>query len=119
MAEGMLRAWGDDRYEALSAGTEATEVRPQAIRVMQEIGIDITGQSSKAVQSFEGQDFDYAATVCGDAKEACPHSPGAARQLHWSFEDPSAAEGTEEKRLGVFRSVRDQIADRLRAEFAV
>jgi arsenate reductase (thioredoxin) len=114
MAEGMLRAWAGDRYDAFSAGTEATEVRPLAIRAMAEIGIDISGQSSKTVQSLAGQEFDYAVTVCDDGKESCPYFPGAKRQVHWSFEDPSAAQGSEDERLATFRRVRDQIAAQIR-----
>jgi arsenate reductase (thioredoxin) len=116
MAEGMLRAWGGDRFEAHSAGTTATSVRPEAITVMAELGIDISGHESKAVTRYAGQDFDYAVTVCEDATEACPYFP-ARRGLHWSFEDPSAVEGTEEERLAMFRKVRDEIAARVRAEF--
>jgi arsenate reductase (thioredoxin) len=117
MAEGLLRTLGGPRFAAFSAGTEATEVRPLAIRAMAEIGVDISGQTSKALAAFEGQEFDYVVTVCDDAREACPYFPGAKHQLHWSFEDPSAATGSEEDRLAVFRRVRDQIAERIR-EFA-
>jgi len=116
MAEGMLRAWGGDRFEVASAGTEATEVRPLAIRAMDEIGIDISGHQSKAVRTFDGERFDYAVTVCDDSKEACPYFPNAGRQLHWSFDDPSAADGTESERLAVFRRVRDEIGARIRGE---
>lgn len=116
MAEGLLRAWGGERFEACSAGVEATEVRPLAIRAMSEIGIDITGQSSKRLETYVGQPFDYAITVCDEAREACPFFPGAQRQLHWSFDDPSAASGTDEERLAVFRRVRDEIGDRIRNE---
>lgn len=115
MAEGMLRAWGDDRFEAHSAGSEATEVRPLAIRAMAELGIDISGQQSKTVSAYHGQPFDLAVTVCDDAREACPYFP-AERQLHWTFDDPSAATGTEAERLAVFRRVRDEIGSRIRAE---
>jgi len=116
MAEGILRAWGSDRFEAASAGSVATEVRPLAVRAMAEIGMDIRGQASKTSDAFAGQAFDYAVTVCDDAKEACPYFPGAKTQLHWSFDDPSAATGTEEERLEVFRRVRDEIATRIRDE---
>lgn len=115
MAEGMLRAWGAGRYEAHSAGNEATGVKPLAIRAMSEIGIDIGGQRSKSVREYDGQRFDYAVTVCDDAREACPYFP-ADRQLHWAFDDPSAATGSEEERLAVFRRVRDEIAARIRTE---
>jgi arsenate reductase len=114
MAEGMLRAWGGPGFEAFSAGTEATEVRPLATRAMAELGIDLSGHTSKAISTFEGQEFDYAITVCDDAREACPYFPGARRQLHWSFEDPSAATGSEADQLAVYRRVRDQIAERIR-----
>ena len=116
MAEGMLRAWGADRYDAASAGSVATEVRPLAIRAMAEIGIDIAGQSSKTSDAFAGQAFDYAITVCDESREACPYFPGATTQLHWSFDDPSAATGSDDERLAVFRRVRDEIGARIRAE---
>lgn len=116
MAEGMLRAWGGDRYEAFSAGTKATEIRPLAIRVMAEIGIDITGLESKNLRAFQQQPFDYVITVCDDAREACPVFPGASQQMHWSFPDPAAADGSEAERLAVFRQVRDQIAERIKDE---
>lgn len=116
MAEGMLRAWGGDRFDAFSAGTQATEVRPLAIRAMDELRIDISGQRSKTLAAYEGEHFDLVITVCDDAREACPYFPGASRQIHWSFEDPAAAGGSEEERLAVFRKVRDQIAERIRGE---
>jgi arsenate reductase (thioredoxin) len=116
MAEGLLRALGGDRFEAHSAGSQATEVRPLAIRAMGELGIDISGQRSKTTDAFVGQEFDEVISVCDEAKEACPYFPGAARRRNWSFEDPAAASGTEDERLKVFRRVRDAIADRVRAE---
>jgi arsenate reductase len=114
MAEGMLRAWGDGRFEVSSAGTEATEVRPLAIRAMDEIGIDLRAHTSKTLTAFLDQPFDLVITVCDDAREACPVFPGATRMDHWSFEDPSAASGSEDERLAVFRRVRDEIAERVR-----
>ena len=116
MAEGLLRDLAGDRFEAFSAGTEATQVRPLAIRAMGEIGIDISGQESKTLDRYLGEPFDYVITVCDDANEACPFFPGARERLHWSFEDPSKAEGSEEQRLAAFRSVRDGIRDRVQAE---
>jgi arsenate reductase len=116
MAEGLLRAWGGDRFEAHSAGVVATEVRPLAIRAMAEAGIDISAHTSKALDAYLGQAFDRAITVCDDAREACPFFPGARTQLHWSFDDPSAATGSEEERLAVFRRVRDEIGARIRTE---
>ena len=114
MAEGMLREWGGARFEAHSAGNEVATVRPLAIRAMDEVGIDISGQRSKHVGEYAGQAFDYAVTVCDEAKEACPYFRGARQQLHWSFDDPSAASGTDEERLAVFRRVRDEIASSIR-----
>jgi len=97
----------------MSAGTEATHVRPLAIRAMRELGVDISGQESKTLDRYLRKPFDYVITVCDDANEACPFFPGAANRLHWSFEDPLRAEGSEEERLAVFRSVRDGIRQRL------
>ena len=116
MAEGLLRAWGGERYEAHSAGVQATVVRPLAIQVMREIGIDIGGQTSKRLDTYIGEPFDYAVTVCDEATEACPVFPGAARNLHWSFDDPSAATGTEARQVALYRRVRDEIGARIRSE---
>jgi arsenate reductase len=115
MAEGMLRAWGGDRFEALSAGTEATRVRPEAIAVMQEIGIDISGQESKTLQPYLGQEFDWLITVCDQARESCPTLPGVREQTHWSIDDPSGVEGDDESRLAAFRVARDHLRDRIRS----
>jgi arsenate reductase len=117
MAEGLLCHLAGDRFEVMSAGTEATSVRPEATRAMAELGVDISGQSSKALERYLGETFDYVVTVCDDANETCPVFPGAKNRLHWSFRDPSRAEGSEEERLGVFRTVRDEIQDRIRKEF--
>jgi len=109
MAEGLLRARAGDRFEAFSAGNEATEVRPLAIAAMAEIGIDISGQHSKTTADLGGQRFDYVITVCDDAKEACPYYANAAHQIHWGFDDPAAATGTEDEQLAVYRRIRDEI----------
>lgn len=116
MAEGLLRALGGDRVEAHSAGTEATGIRPLAVRAMSEIGVDISGQSSKTLERYAAQPFDLVVTVCDDAREACPYFPGATEQRHWSLPDPSAATGSEEDRLAVFRSVRDELRRRIETE---
>ena len=116
MAEGLLRHLAGDRFEAMSAGTEATHVRPLAVRAMGEISIDISGQESKTLDRYLQEPIDYMITVCDDANEACPFFPGAANRLHWSIEDPSKAEGSEEERLAVFRRVRDGIKDRVQSE---
>ena len=114
MAEGMVRAWAGDRFDAHSAGNEATEVRPLAIQAMNEIGIDISGQRSKSTATYEGQTFDRVITVCSDAVEACPYFPGAKARDRWDLDDPVAATGTDEQRLDAFRRVRDEIADHVR-----
>ena len=116
MAEGLLRHLAGDRFEAHSAGTEATHVRPLAIKAMEEVGVDISGQESKTLERYLEDPFDYVITVCDDANEACPFFPGAKNRLHWSFRDPSRAEGSEEERLAVFRSVRDRIGERIERE---
>ena len=113
MAEGLLRHDGGDRFEVASAGVEPSEVRSQAIEVMREIGINISGQRSKSVDEFLGQEFDYVITVCDNAREQCPVFPCKAERIHWSFEDPAAAQGDEATRLSVFRRVRDEIRERL------
>jgi arsenate reductase (thioredoxin) len=114
MAEGFLREYGGDHYEVHSAGTEAASVRPEAIRAMAEVGIDISGHESKSVERYLGQQFAWVITVCDQAREACPVFPGADRSAHWAFDDPSSAEGDEEARLVVYRRVRDEIARRIR-----
>ena len=116
MAEGLLRELGGGGFEAHSAGTEATHVRPLAIRAMQEIGIDIGAQRSKALDEYAGQPFDLVVTVCDEAREACPYFPGARAQIHWSLPDPSKAAGGEEARLAVFREVRDELRRRIGRE---
>jgi len=116
MAEGLLRHLAGDHFAAFSAGTEATHVRPLAIRAMAELGIDIAGQESKTLARFLGEPFDAVITVCDAANEACPIFPGAARLLHWSFDDPSRATGTEAAQLAVYRRVRDEIRARIEAE---
>src|SRR5215210_3115672 len=107
MAEGLLRHLAGERFEVMSAGTEATHVRPLAVRVMDELGVDISGQESKTLDRYLGNRFDYVVTVCDEANEACPFFPGAGQRLHWSLPDPAAAQGTEDERLEVFRLVRN------------
>ena len=114
MAEGLLRRLAPERFEVESAGTEATRVHPLAIEVMREIGIDISGHRSKTLDRFVAEPWDYVITVCDQASERCPLFPGRTQRVHWSFEDPSAAPGSEAERLAVFRRVRDAIAARLR-----
>ena len=114
MAEGLLRHLDGERFEVHSAGTEVTLVRPLAIRAMADVGIDISGQHSKTMDEYLGQRFDYVITVCDRANESCPVFPGDPQRIHWSFPDPSTAEGSEEDQLKVYRKVRDEILGRLR-----
>ena len=116
MAEGLLRHLAGDRFDAHSAGTEATHVRPLAARAMAEVGADISGQESKTLERYLREPFDYVVTVCDAANEACPVFHGARERLHWSFPDPSRVSGTEEERLGAFRAVRDEIRARIEEE---
>lgn len=116
LAEALLRHDGGDRFAAFSAGTEATHVRPLAIRALAEIGIATVGQESKTLARYLGEPFDAVITVCDAANEACPVFPGASRRLHWSFDDPSRATGTEAEQLAVYRRVRDEIRARIEAE---
>lgn len=109
MAEGLLRADHGHRFEVESAGSRATLVRPEAIAVLAELGIDITGHRSKTVEEFAGHSFDYVLTVCDNAREACPVYPGHGLRIHHNFPDPAATEGDEATRLASFRAVRDQI----------
>lgn len=109
MAEGLLRSMGEGRLDVVSAGTHPTFVRPEAIAVMAEVGIDISGQRSKSAAEFEDQSFDLVLTVCDHARESCPVYPGAKRLIHHSFEDPAQVAGTEEERLAAFRRVRNQM----------
>ena len=118
MAEGMLRAWAGDRFEVASGGTEASVVRPEAIAVMAELGIDISGHASKTIERFMGQPWDWLIPVCEEACEACPYVPGAKAVLRWSFDDPAAAAGSEEQRLGEFRRVRDELVSQVHAFIA-
>jgi arsenate reductase (thioredoxin) len=113
MAEGFLRSLAGDRFEPASAGTEATRVHPLAIRAMAELGIDLSAHTSKIVDEFVEQPWDYVITVCDAANESCPMFPKKSSRLHWSFEDPSRATGSDDQRLEVFRRVRDQIKRRI------
>ena len=113
MAEGLLRHDAGAAYTVFSAGTKPTQVRPEAVAVMREAGIDISGQRSKSVDEFEGQEFDYVITVCDNAKQSCPIYPAKTKRIHWSIEDPAAVQGSEEERLAAFRRIRDELRLRL------
>jgi arsenate reductase len=114
MAEGLLRHDAGDCFEVFSAGTMPSQVRPEAIAVMRELGIDISRHRSKSVDEFTGQPFDYVLTVCENARESCPIFPGEAVRIHQSFEDPAALQGSEQERLALFRAVRDELRKYLR-----
>lgn len=115
MAEGLLRHEAGTACDVSSAGTRPTQVRREAIAVMREAGIDISGHRSKSVEEFVGRDFDYVITVCDNARETCPVFPARTRRIHWSIEDPAAVRGSEEERLKAFRQARDELRERLRA----
>lgn len=114
MAEALLRHVGGERFDVQSAGTEVTRVHPLAVRAMADVGIDIAEARSKHLREFINDDFDYVITVCDRASESCPVFPGGPQRVHWSFTDPSAAEGSEEQRYRAFARVRDEIMLRLR-----
>jgi arsenate reductase (thioredoxin) len=113
MAEGLLRNMAGDRVEVASAGVAPTHVRPEAIAVMKEIGIDISNHRSKSIDELITQAFDYVITVCDNANQHCPVF-SASRRIHWSIEDPAAVEGDDKIRLAAFREVRDELRERLR-----
>lgn len=115
MAEGFLRHYGGDRFDVHSAGTRPSRVNPFAIAAMREVGIDISAHWSKSVDEFIGQTFDYVITVCDRANEDCPVFPEKTRRVHWGFDDPVAATGTDDDKLATFRRVRDKIALRMKS----
>jgi arsenate reductase len=113
MAEGLLRHEAGDRFEVFSAGTHPSLVRPEAIAVMNEIGVDISGHRSKSIDEFKSKDLDTVITVCDNANETCPVFPGKTQRLHWPFEDPASVQGNEEHRKDAFRKTRDLIHGRI------
>ena len=115
MAEGLLRSFAGDRFEVFSAGTAPHGVDPGAIAAMQEIGIDISGHQSDHVDSYLGTGIDTVITVCDRAASNCPTFPERTKKVHWSFDDPAEASGSDEERHAVFRGVRDEIAAALRS----
>lgn len=113
MGEGLFRHYLGDRFEVSSAGTRPSSVRQEAVAVMAELGIDLTGHRSKSVEEFLDREFRYVFTVCDQAKESCPLFPGQAERIHWSLEDPAAVEGSWEERTAAFREIRDQLRERV------
>lgn len=109
MAEAFLNHLYPEKFQAFSAGTKPGSLNPYVVKVMEEIGVDMSGHRSKSVEEFIGENFDYVVTVCDQAKESCPFFPGAKEYLHQSFPDPSSFQGTEEEKLEFTRMVRDKI----------
>jgi arsenate reductase len=116
MAEGILNDLGSGKWEAQSGGIIPSYVHPLAIQVMEEINIEIHQQTSKSLNRFRNEKFDYVITLCDYAALSCPAFPGRGKRIHWSIEDPVGAAGTMEERLAIFRKVRDKIRSRI-AEF--
>jgi arsenate reductase (thioredoxin) len=113
IAEGFLKKYRNN-WEIRSAGTNPKGLNPIAVMVMMEKGIDISGQKSKGIENFLGENFDYVITVCNNAKESCPLFPGKAKLIHWNFEDPADAGGSMNKKLFAFRKVRDKIEEKIK-----
>jgi arsenate reductase (thioredoxin) len=114
MAEAILRQVGRGAFDTFSAGTEPRGVNPLTVRALAKAGIDVSGARSKSVTEFLGQSFDYVVTVCDRARESCPVFPGGAESLHWGFDDPADATGSDSERLAVFERVLGEISARLR-----
>ena len=113
MAEGLLRHLASDRFEVFSAGVKPTDVNPLSVKVMKEIGIDISKQRSKSIDDLSDQSFDYIVTLCDSARQSCPVFPGNSISIHWDIEDPAQAKGTEKEKINVFRKIRGQIKDHI------
>ena len=114
MAEGLLRHLAGDKFEVFSAGVRPTQLNPLAIKVMSEIGIDISKQKSKSIKEFFGQQFDYVITVCDNAKQTCPAFPGKYGKIHWKLEDPAEVQGSEEDKTKFFREIRNKIDNKIK-----
>lgn len=113
MAEALIRSKGGEAFEAFSAGTHPRGINPLTLRVLDEAGLDASWARSKSVEEFLGNTFDYVITVCDEARQECPVFPGEHESLHWGYEDPALAEGTDEERLAVFRRVFVQLSERI------
>ena len=119
MAEGLLKSLYGEHYEAYSAGSNPSSVNPFAVKVMGEVGVDISRNRSKSINEFEGMKFDHIVTVCSGEGEACPFFPGGKTYLHEAFEDPVTVDGTLHKKIDVFRKTRDEIKDWIKETFEV
>ena len=113
MAEALIRSKGGEGFEAFSAGTHPRGINPLTLQVLEEAGLDASWARSKSVEEFLGDSFDYVITVCDEARQECPVFPGEHESLHWGYEDPALAEGTNEERLAVFRRVFVQLSERI------
>jgi arsenate reductase len=120
MAEAFLRKYRGNEFEAYSAGLEPKGINPYTERVMEEVGISLSGQRSKHVKEYMGKvHFGYLITMCDEAEDSCPTTfPGMGQRLRWSFEDPSAFVGSEDEKLAKFREVRDQIEQHIKTWLA-
>ena len=118
MAEGFLRHFAGERFEAASAGIEPKSLNPLAVAAMREIGIDISSQRSKDIREFLGAPVQYVVTVCSNAREKCPVFPATVKFMHWNLDDPAAVQGTEDEKLAAFRQARDEIIARINNEFS-
>ena len=114
MAEAILRREGGDAFDVVSAGVDPRGVHPLTVRVLGDVGVDISGARSKSVMDFVGQPFDYVVTVCDRARESCPYFPGGQETLHWGFDDPAEATGSEAQRRAVFERVLGEVSHRVR-----
>ena len=117
MAEGLLKHICGDEFEIFSAGTKPSIVRPEAIKALKEVGIDISGNRSKSVEEFANREIDYILTVCDNAKENCPYFPAKTKVVHHGFFDPAEITGDEETRVSAFRKVRDEIREYFEKDF--
>jgi arsenate reductase len=113
MAEGYLRHLGAAQFEVFSAGIKPTKVNSLTIKVMREVGIDVSSQKSKSVKEVMDKSFDYVITVCDSARQSCPVFPGNFKKIHWELEDPARAQGAEKEKLLIFREVRNQIKENI------
>jgi arsenate reductase (thioredoxin) len=116
IAEGLLRSLYPDNYDVYSAGVVKTSVQPLAIKVMDEIDIDISNQSSKSIEVYKDRQFDYVVTVCDNAREVCPFFPGK-NIIHKNFNDPSQIEGTDKEKMQAYRKIRDEIREWIKQTF--
>lgn len=119
MAEGLLRSLCGEQYEVCSAGSNPRDVNPYAVKVLAELGVDISHHRSKSLLEFEGVEFDYVVTVCGGEGNACPFFPGGNTYIHESFEDPVAVDGTDSLKMDAFRRIRDEIKEWIKETFEV